>query len=154
MEQKLVKETFFKFFTTALASSVTLSVLSMTDLMIAGNVVGEKGLAAVSLALPVVILVQIASALWGTGGAIVFSARLGEGDLPGLPGAFSPSLWREPLQAASFSEPGGCSFCVLWYPFSGLRTERNFIWPPSMWGCAGRHARDDPVAGPDHLPAQ
>ena len=81
MEQKLVKETFFKFFTTALASSVTLSVLSMTDLMIAGNVVGEKGLAAVSLALPVVILVQIASALWGTGGAIVFSARLGEGDL-------------------------------------------------------------------------
>ena len=36
MEQKLVKETFFKFFTTALASSVTLSVLSMTDLMIAG----------------------------------------------------------------------------------------------------------------------
>ena len=71
MEQKLVKETFFKFFTTALASSVTLSVLSMTDLMIAGNVVGEKGLAAVSLALPVVILVQIASALWGTGGAIV-----------------------------------------------------------------------------------
>ena len=81
MEQKLVKETFFKFFTTSLASSVTLSVLSMTDLMIAGNVVGEKGLAAVSLALPVVILVQIASALWGTGGAIVFSARLGEGDL-------------------------------------------------------------------------
>lgn len=134
MEQKLVKETFFKFFTTALASSVTLSVLSMTDLMIAGNVVGEKGLAAVSLALPVVILVQIASALWGTGGAIVFSARLGEGDLRACGRILTLSL-AGALASGLLLGAGGCSFCVLWYPFSGLRTERNFIWPPSMWGC-------------------
>lgn len=81
MEKKMVRETFIKFFVTALASSAVLSVLSMTDLMIAGNAIGEKGLAAVSLALPITMAAQIGAALWGMGGAIVFSSRLGEGDL-------------------------------------------------------------------------
>lgn len=91
-EKKLVRETFFKFFTTALASSVVLSVLSMTDLMIAGNALGERGLAAVSLALPVMMAVQIAAALWGMGGAIVFSARLGEGDFKACGRIFTLAL--------------------------------------------------------------
>ncbi len=92
MERKLVRDTFFKFFTTSLASSLTLSILSMTDLMIAGHAVGDMGLTAVSLALPVVSLVQIAAALGGTGGAIVFSARLGEGDLDACSRVFTLSL--------------------------------------------------------------
>lgn len=80
-ERHLTRETFFKFFIPTLAASVTLSVLSMTDLVIAGHFVGETGLFAISLALPVTIFVQIVSALSGTGGAIVFSSSLGEGDL-------------------------------------------------------------------------
>lgn len=92
MERKLVRETFFKFFPPTLASSVTLSVLSMTDLVIAGQFVGEKGLAAISLALPVTIFVQIVAALMGMGGAIVFSARLGEGDMTACSQVFTLSL--------------------------------------------------------------
>ncbi|MCI5732206.1 MAG: hypothetical protein MR304_11785, partial [Eubacterium sp.] len=59
MEQKIVRNTFFKFFFPALASSLMLSVISMTDLMIAGNFVGETALTTISLALPVIIYVQI-----------------------------------------------------------------------------------------------
>lgn len=81
MERKMVRDTFLKFFAAALASSAVLSVLSMTDLMIAGNAIGERGLAAVSLALPITMAAQIGAALWGMGGAIAFSSRLGEGDL-------------------------------------------------------------------------
>ena len=92
MEKKLVRETFFKFFTTSLASSLVLSVLSMTDLIIAGHAVGEGALAAVSLALPVIMTVQIVAALWGMGGAIVFSARLGEGDLKACGRTFTLAL--------------------------------------------------------------
>ena len=62
MEQKIVKNTFFKFFFPALASSLMLSVISMTDLMIAGNFVGETALTTISLALPVIIYVQIITA--------------------------------------------------------------------------------------------
>lgn len=79
MEQKIVKNTFFKFFFPALASSLMLSVISMTDLMIAGNFVGETALTTISLALPVIIYVQIVTALFGMGGAIVLSTCMGEG---------------------------------------------------------------------------
>ena len=79
MEQKIVKNTFFKFFFPALASSLMLSVISMTDLMIAGNFVGETALTTISLALPVIIYVQIITALYGMGGAIVLSTSMGEG---------------------------------------------------------------------------
>lgn len=92
MEQKLIRDTFMKFFITSLASSLILSVLSMTDLIIAGYAVGEAGLAAVSLALPVTILVQIAAALWGTGGAIAFSAKLGENNLEACSRIFTLAL--------------------------------------------------------------
>lgn len=91
-ERKLVHETFFKFFIPTLAASVTLSVLSMTDLIIAGHFVGEGGLSAISLALPVTIFVQIAAALFGTGGAIIFSSALGEGDFKACGRIFTLSL--------------------------------------------------------------
>ncbi|MDO4265427.1 MAG: MATE family efflux transporter [Eubacteriales bacterium] len=93
MEKKLVSITFFKFFTAALAASVTLSFLSMTDLIIAGHAVGEVGLSAVSLALPLMMLVQILSALFGMGGAIVYSEKLGSGDLEGCARVFRTAVF-------------------------------------------------------------
>lgn len=92
MEKRLVTATFYKFFFPTLASSVVLSVISMTDLMIAGHFVGENALTAISLALPVIIFVQIVSALCGMGGAIVLSARLGEGDLLACSRVFTVSM--------------------------------------------------------------
>lgn len=49
MEKRLVTATFYKFFFPTLASSVVLSVISMTDLIIAGHFVGENALTAISL---------------------------------------------------------------------------------------------------------
>ena len=92
MEQKIVRNTFLKFFLPTVAGSVMLSVISMTDLIIAGNFVGEIALTAISLALPVIIFVQIISALFGMGGAITLSIRMGEGNLEECSRIFTLSL--------------------------------------------------------------
>lgn len=81
MEEQIVKDTFQRFFLPTVTASVTLSVISMTDLVIAGRFVGEVALTSISLALPIIILVQILAALFGTGGAIALSARLGRGEM-------------------------------------------------------------------------
>ena len=82
LERKLVRNTFFRFLWPTLASALTLSVLSMTDLMIAGNMVGEQGLAVVSLSIPLIFVVNLIKHFLGMGGAVVFSSKLGEGDFP------------------------------------------------------------------------
>lgn len=92
MEKRLVTDTFYKFFFPTLAASVVLSVISMTDLVIAGHFVGQEALTAISLALPVIIFIQIVSALCGTGGAIVLSVRLGEGELEACSRVFTVSM--------------------------------------------------------------
>lgn len=80
LENRIVRDTFMKFFFPTVASSITLSVISMTDLVIAGNLVGETGLSAISLGLPVVIFAQIVYALFGMGGAIFLAVHMGRGD--------------------------------------------------------------------------
>lgn len=92
MEQRIVRSTFFKFFFPSVASSIMLSVISMTDLMIAGHFVGESALTTISLALPVIIFVQIISAFFGMGGAIALSIRMGEGNLEECNRIFSISM--------------------------------------------------------------
>ncbi|MGI6069843.1 MAG: MATE family efflux transporter [Blautia sp.] len=92
MEERIVKNTFQKFFLPTLTASITLSVISMTDLIIAGWFVGEDALTSISLALPVIIFVQIIAASFGTGGAIALSAKLGEGDLPQCSRIFTVSI--------------------------------------------------------------
>ena len=80
LENRIVRDTFMKFFFPTVASSITLSVISMTDLIIAGNLVGETGLSAISLGLPIVIFAQIVYALFGMGGAIFLAVHMGRGD--------------------------------------------------------------------------
>lgn len=92
MEERIVKETFHQFFLPTLTASITLSVLSMTDLIISGRFVGEDALTSISLALPITMFIQIAAALFGTGGAIALSARLGEGDRTQCSRIFTLSL--------------------------------------------------------------
>ncbi len=80
LEKKIVRDTFLKFFFPTVASSITLSIISMTDLVIAGNMVGETALSAISLGLPVIIFAQIVYALFGMGGAILLSVHMGRGE--------------------------------------------------------------------------
>ena len=79
LEKKVVRNTFGKFFVPTVTGSVMISVLSMTDLLVAGHFIGEIGLSAISVAYPVVVYSMILSAFFGMGGAIRLSFRMGQG---------------------------------------------------------------------------
>ncbi len=93
IEKRIVKETFHKFLVPTVLSSITLSVISMTDLIIAGNLIGNGALTAIGVSLPVVILAQILYALFGMGGAIFLSLRMGQGDRKSCSRIFTISLF-------------------------------------------------------------
>lgn len=78
--EKIIKRTFFKFFGPTLVASLALAVVSMTDLIVAGQFLGGSAFTAISLALPVTIFVQIIAAVFGGGAGIVLSNLLGRGE--------------------------------------------------------------------------
>lgn len=78
--EKIIKRTFFKFFAPTLVASLALAVVSMTDLIVAGQLLGSGAFTAISLALPVTIFVQIIAAIFGSGAGIVLSNLLGKGE--------------------------------------------------------------------------
>ena len=78
--EKIIKRTFFKFYGPTLVSSLALAVVSMTDLIVAGQLLGSSAFTAISLALPVTIFVQIIAAIFGSGAGIVLSNLLGQGE--------------------------------------------------------------------------
>lgn len=80
LEKKSVRYTFLTFLFPTVASSLILSVISLTDLVVAGFFAGEVALSAISLALPVVIYMQILYAFFGMGGAILLSVQMGQGN--------------------------------------------------------------------------
>ena len=79
--EKIIKRTFFKFFGPTLVASLALAIVSMSDLIVAGQLLGSSAFTAISLALPVTIFVQIVSAVFGGGAGIVVAHLLGKGDL-------------------------------------------------------------------------
>ena len=78
--EKIIKRTFFQFFGPTLVASLALAVVSMTDLILAGQLLGSGAFTAISLALPVTIYVQIIAAIFGGGAGIVLSNLLGRGE--------------------------------------------------------------------------
>lgn len=107
LEKKIVRDTFLKFFFPTVASSITLSVISMTDLVIAGNMVGELALSAISLGLPVIIFAQILYALFGMGGAILLSVHLGRGERAMCSRIFTLSMLASLIVSALSAILGG-----------------------------------------------
>lgn len=89
---KIIKRTFFKFFGPTLIASLALAIVSMTELIVAGQLLGSGAFTAISLALPVTIFVQIVSAVFGGGAGIVISHLLGRGDRTGCDKMFTTAL--------------------------------------------------------------
>ena len=77
--EKIIRRTFFKFFGPTLIASLALAIVSMTDLIVAGQLLGSSAFTAISLALPVTIFVQIIAMIFGSGAGIVLSNYLGQG---------------------------------------------------------------------------
>lgn len=75
-----VKKTFYRFLLPTMISSVSLAVISLTDMAIAGHFLGKEALSAISIALPVILAINILSALLGSGAAIFISTQLGKGN--------------------------------------------------------------------------
>ena len=64
----------------ALISSVGLGVADVADAVVLGQRMGETGLAAISLALPVYMVINLIMHGFGSGGSIRYSRLLGEGN--------------------------------------------------------------------------
>lgn len=90
--EKIIKRTFFRFFGPTLVASLALAVVSMTDLIVAGQLLGGSAFTAISLALPVTIFVQIIAAVFGGGAGIVLSNLLGQGEREHCDRVFTTAL--------------------------------------------------------------
>ncbi len=90
--EKIIKRTFFRFFGPTLVASLALAVVSMTDLIVAGQLLGGSAFTAISLALPVTIFVQIIAAVFGGGAGIVLSNLLGQGEREHCDRVFTAAL--------------------------------------------------------------
>ena len=80
LRRDIVKKTFYRFLFPTMISSVSLAVISLTDMAIAGHFLGKEALSAISIALPVILVINILGALLGTGAAIFISTQLGKGN--------------------------------------------------------------------------
>lgn len=80
LRRDTVKKTFYRFLFPTMISSVSLAVISLTDMAIAGHFLGKEALSAISIALPIILAVNILGALLGTGAAISISTQLGKGN--------------------------------------------------------------------------
>lgn len=75
-----VSKMFYKMLIPSVFSSVGYALSDMADALVVGQRMGETGLAAISLCLPVYMLMNIIMYAFGAGGGVRFSALLGEGN--------------------------------------------------------------------------
>ena len=71
---------FYKMLIPSLISSVGFALSDMADALVVGQRMGETGLAAISLCLPIYMLMNVITDAFGIGGGVRFSGLLGEGN--------------------------------------------------------------------------
>ena len=74
------KKMFSRLLAPSLISYIGLALGDVADAVVVGNKLGVTGLAAISLALPVFMIINVIMHGFGAGGAIVYSRLMGEGD--------------------------------------------------------------------------
>ena len=104
--EKIIKRTFFRFFGPTLVASLALAVVSMTDLIVAGQLLGSGAFTAISLALPVTIYVQIIAAIFGGGAGIVLSNLLGQDEREHCNRVFTTALLSAAGVGVATAVPG------------------------------------------------
>ncbi len=75
-----VSKMFYKMLIPSVLSSVGYAFSDMADALVVGQRMGETGLAAISLCLPIYMLMNVIMYAFGMGGAVRFSALLGVGN--------------------------------------------------------------------------
>lgn len=74
-----VSKMFYKMLIPSLISSLGFALSDMADALVVGQRMGETGLAAISLCLPIYMLMNVITDAFGIGGGVRFSGLLGEG---------------------------------------------------------------------------
>ena len=74
-----ISKMFFKMLIPSLISSAGFALSDIADALVVGRRMGETGLAAISLCLPIYMLMNVVTDAFGIGGGIRFSGLLGEG---------------------------------------------------------------------------
>ena len=75
-----ITKMFYRMLIPSVISSFGFALADMADALVVGSRLGETGLAATSLALPVYMLINLFMDGFGIGGSVYFSQKLGEGD--------------------------------------------------------------------------
>lgn len=87
-----IPKMFYKLLVPSVFSSVGFAFADMADALAVGNGLGEVGLAAIGLCLPVFMLINLFMDGFGIGGSVFFSQRLGEGDIEKAQTCFN-NIW-------------------------------------------------------------
>ncbi|MCH5210860.1 MAG: polysaccharide biosynthesis C-terminal domain-containing protein [Oscillospiraceae bacterium] len=74
-----IPKMYYKLLIPSFFSSLGFAFADMADALVVGNTMGESGLAAISLCLPLFMLINLFMDGLGIGGSIYFSQKLGEG---------------------------------------------------------------------------
>ena len=83
MTQKdyFIPKMFYRLMIPSVISSFGFALADMADALVVGQKLGEVGLAAISLCLPIFMLINLFMDGFGIGGSVLFSQRLGKGDI-------------------------------------------------------------------------
>lgn len=74
-----IPKMFYRLVVPSVISSFGFALADMADALVVGQKLGETGLAAISLCLPIFMLINLFMDGLGVGGSVLFSQRLGEG---------------------------------------------------------------------------
>ena len=77
---RLIKKKIYKYMLTGVMSTIALQLGNVVDAMIVGNLLGSMGNAAVSTSMPFTYILQAATILLASGGAVISAVLLGKRD--------------------------------------------------------------------------
>ena len=106
-----IPKMFYRLMIPSVISSFGFALADMTDALVVGQKLGEAGLAAISLCLPLFMLINLFMDGLGIGGSVLFSQKLGEGDIDGARRCFNRT-WTSVLAL-------GCAIAVIVNVFTG-----------------------------------
>ena len=101
-----IADTFRRFLFPTILSLLGGTICNLTDGIIVGNLLGNDGLAAMSIVTPVFFIFTTLGSLIGVGGATLAAVRVGKNDMDGVNRLFSLSLALMLITGAVFSALG------------------------------------------------
>lgn len=114
--EQFLKRTFYQYLPPTILSVLGGTINVMTDSLIVGNVLGEKGLVAINLCTPIYLLLCTCGSLVGSGAATLSSMEIGRGERDRGKGCYTQAVFLIAAFAVVFTIAG----LALLHPIVGL----------------------------------